>query len=91
MSYIICLKVTKFQQCLFITLGEADEKLEGGSPLRKIDRVKRTQNDLISAHLIEMEKIRSDWLKYVNNLIIEHVSDYEHYHTQARNDQYSIT
>ena len=91
MSYIICLKVTKFQQCLFITLGEADEKPGGGSLLRKVDRLKRTQNDLLSAHLIEMEKIGSDWLKYVTNLIIEHVSDFEHCHTQARNDQYSIT
>ena len=26
-----------------------------------------------------MEKIGSDWLKYVNNLITEHVSDYKHY------------
>ena len=26
-----------------------------------------------------MEKIGSDWLKYVNNLINEHVPDYEHY------------
>ena len=26
-----------------------------------------------------MEKIESDWLKYVNNLITEHVPGYEHY------------
>ena len=26
-----------------------------------------------------MEKIGSDWLKYVNNLITEHVPEYEHY------------
>ena len=26
-----------------------------------------------------MEKIGSDWLKYVNNLITEHVPDFEHY------------
>ena len=29
-SYIISLQVTKFQQPLLITLGVADEKLEGG-------------------------------------------------------------
>ena len=41
---------------------------------------------LLSTSLIEMEKIGSDWLKYVNNLITEHVSDYEHhtYHKHGR-------
>ena len=41
--------------------------------------VREQKNYLISASLIEMEKIGSDWLKYANNLITEHLPDYEHY------------
>ena len=41
--------------------------------------LREQKNHLLSASLIEMEKIGSDWLKYVNNLITEHVPDYEHY------------
>ena len=41
--------------------------------------LRQQKNHLLSASLIEMEKIGSDWLKYVNNLITEHVPDYEHY------------
>ena len=39
-----------------------------------------------STSLIEMKKIGSDWLKYVYNLITEHVPDYEHhtYHKHGR-------
>ena len=36
------------------------------------------KNYLMSASLIEMEKIGSDWSKCANNLITEHVPDYEH-------------
>ena len=41
--------------------------------------LREQKNHLLSASLIETQKIGSDWLKYVNNLIIEHVPDYEHY------------
>ena len=41
--------------------------------------LREQKNHLLSTSLIEMEKIGSDWLKYVNNLITEHVPDYEHY------------
>ena len=41
--------------------------------------LKEQKSHLLSASLIEMEKIGSDWLKYVNNLITEHVPDCEHY------------
>ena len=43
MSYIILLKVTKFQKPLIITLGVAGEKPDGGpkkDPLPTEDRVK---------------------------------------------------
>ena len=38
--------------------------------------LREQKNHLLPASLIEMEKIGSDWLKYVNNLITEHVPDY---------------
>ena len=41
--------------------------------------LREQKNYLLSASLIEMEKIGSDWLKYVNNLITEHVPGYEYY------------
>ena len=41
--------------------------------------LREQKNHLLSPSLIEMEKIGSDWLKYVNNLITEHVPHYEHY------------
>ena len=41
--------------------------------------LREQKNHLLVASLIEMEEIGSDWLKYVNNLITEHVPDYEHY------------
>ena len=34
---------------------------------------------LLSTSLIEMEKIGSDWSKYVDKLITEHVPGYENY------------
>ena len=41
--------------------------------------LREQKNHLLSASLIEIKKIGSDWLKYVNNLITEHVPAYEHY------------
>ena len=49
--------------------------------------LKRTKKSPVISSLIEMEKIGSDWFKYVNNLITKHVPDYEHYayHKHGRN------